>query len=226
MDQFDIESLRLFVGDFREVHVVSFGTDNVETDFQVRPADFLNFARHDLKDQSEHHLINTISNIKRSIECQIDSLLVGFGLFGKSKDERWSFPTKADHLNNVGVISPPLLNKINRIRNLVEHEYQRPNDEKVEDAFDVATLFLESSGRFLNSVCHELIVTHISDKDSFVIQLDYKKEMIMLGEAFQYALINNDMFPDRPIGVTKQITSDSVEYEEYLKFFLSLLPRR
>ncbi|MEA2075447.1 MAG: hypothetical protein U9O85_06905 [Euryarchaeota archaeon] len=41
-----------------------------------------------------------------------------------------------------GIIAPQILKKINDKRNLLEHEFKKPSLEQVEDALDVATLFI------------------------------------------------------------------------------------
>ena len=63
----------------------------------------------------------------------------------KKKD--WKFPSKMKELNQVGVVAPRILRKINKTRNLLEHEYTLPSKEKVEDAMDVAILFITYTNR-------------------------------------------------------------------------------
>lgn len=60
-----------------------------------------------------------------------------------------NFPTKLDKLNQLGIIAPRILKKINHIRNLLEHQYKIPKKEEVEDAIDVAMLFIEYTNKFI-----------------------------------------------------------------------------
>ncbi len=110
---------------------------------------FFKFAENDLNSKYEHNLINSLSNIKRAIDCQMDTLLFAFGLYKKSKKEEWNFPRKLEVLNNLGIITPRILGKINQKRNFLEHEYRKPTKEEVEDALDVAALFLAYTQKFL-----------------------------------------------------------------------------
>jgi len=127
------------------------GGGRIETPFDIKPSEFLKFAEDDLKIGGQHHLVNCLSNVKRSIECQIDSLLFGFGLHNRSKKEHWSFPKKVEVLNEISVVSPRLLTKINKLRNVLEHNYSLPDQERVEDALDIAVLFIKYTDKFLFS---------------------------------------------------------------------------
>jgi uncharacterized protein YutE (UPF0331/DUF86 family) len=135
-----------------EPTIDSWGTGNIETPFTIKPGEFLEYAESDLKIDDNHHLVNCLSNIKRAIECQIDSLLIGFGLFEKAKIKNWKFPTKIEKLNEIGIVSPRILSKINKLRNLLEHEYSIPEREKVEEALDVAILFIRYTDQFLYGI--------------------------------------------------------------------------
>ena len=90
------------------------------------------------------NLINSLSNIKRSINCQIDQILFVFGFLESPKRERWSFPKKVKFIKDIGITTPEIIEKINRKRNLLEHEYVIPSDEDVSDAIGIAELFIES----------------------------------------------------------------------------------
>lgn len=58
------------------------------------------------------------------------------------KKEHWNFPNKIKFMQKGGIIAPQILKKINDKRNLLEHEFKKPSLEQVEDALDVATLFI------------------------------------------------------------------------------------
>lgn len=111
--------------------------------FDFMPEDFLKFAETALSQQNQAgSLVNALSNIKRAIDCQIELIISDHGLAKKAKKENWNFPKKIDFLKNKNVIAPRVLEKINKTRNLLEHEFKKPNTDTVEDAFDVATLFV------------------------------------------------------------------------------------
>ena len=54
--------------------------------FELKPGEFLSYAEIDLeKRNTEHDLVNVLGNVKRAIECEVDSLLYIFGLSKISK---------------------------------------------------------------------------------------------------------------------------------------------
>ncbi|KKG10630.1 hypothetical protein EO98_17170 [Methanosarcina sp. 2.H.T.1A.6] len=200
----------------------------IETDFDIPPSEFLKFAEFDLIAEYEHHLVNSLSNTKRAIDSQLDSLLIGFGLSEKSK--RWRFPKKIEFLNSIGIISPRILNKINRKRNLLEHEYKNPNKEEVEDALDIATLFVSYTNKYLSPALVECEL--FDDKE-----LWNEPPSVLRDEKLQYVTItldwrNSKLIFDFPSStrntngkydhIVEELTANDTDYDEYLKFYLSL----
>ena len=118
--------------------------------FDLKPTDFMEFAKRDFNENTEKSLVNALSNVKRAIDCRISSLLWLFGYYETSKDKHWSFPQSADFLLRIGIIAPNILKKINRKRNELEHEFKKPTREDVVDFLDVAELFLGFTDQFLN----------------------------------------------------------------------------
>lgn len=215
MDDFSIESLKKFIGNFEDVRFDTWDSEDVEAPFQMTPKQFLEFAEYDLNNEYSHHLVNSLSNIKRAIDCQLDSLLFVFGLFKKSKKGRWNFPKKIDCLNKIGIISPRILERINQKRNLLEHEYKIPKKGQVVDALDVAILFKAYTEKFLSNALIDCTPYHEIKKDSFSVKLDYKNAKII----FYNPEIKNNKFI---YVIKKEITPDSDEYIDYLKWFVGL----
>ncbi len=118
--------------------------------FEINAEDFLEYAESDLQDDSPKSLINSLGNIKKSIENRIDTLLYSFGYSKKIKKEKWNFPRKIKLLQELELMSPKILERINAKRNKLEHSYLRPSKESVEDAFDVASLFIAYTNMFLS----------------------------------------------------------------------------
>ena len=113
--------------------------------WDIHPEEFLNFAEEDIAGNEKRHLVNALSNAKRAMECQADSLLYVYGLYRYAKKEKWSLPRKLECLQKMGVIAPRVLNKINRERNLLEHEYALPEAAKIADFVDIVALFIAST---------------------------------------------------------------------------------
>ena len=206
--EIDIAFLNEFTNK-EECHLESCNITNIQPPFDITPKDFLKYAEYDLNNEYTHHLINSLSNIKRAIDCQLDSLLYGFGLFEKSKIQKWNFPTKIDYLNRLEVISPRILLKINQKRNLLEHEYIRPNKSDVEDALDIAILFIVYTDKYLLNAIVSCEPYNFIEEYSLEVNLDYEKNMITISKR-------------RDKETLKEINADSEDYIKYLKWFISL----
>ncbi len=125
--------------------------DYFECTFQTNPKDFLSFAKKDLASDCSHNTVNALSNIKRAIHCQVDTILMAFHLYEKAQKKEWSFPKRIECLNTIGIVSPKVLERINRKRNLLEHEYELPEKDSVEDAHDIAILFMMHTNHYLDN---------------------------------------------------------------------------
>ncbi len=114
----------------------------------VTPQEYLRFAEADLSVGGSHGHVNALSNAKRAIDCQVTNILQGFGLSIPKQ-----FPAKLEKISALGLVAPRIVKKIVRLRNLLEHEFHDPNASEVEDAVDVASLFLEATRRaFSNGI--------------------------------------------------------------------------
>ena len=111
-----------------QAHMSSWSLSTLETSFEIKPEEFLQYAENDLTSNSPHKLINSLSNIKRALSCQIDSLLIEFVLFDRPQKESWGLPKKIEVLSEIGLVLPNVLKKINQRRNLLEHEYKNPSN--------------------------------------------------------------------------------------------------
>jgi hypothetical protein len=110
---------------------------------------YLDFAEDDLSDGgSERHLVNALTNAKRALHLRMEDVCLGFG-FASHGGTR-SFPRMVEYISRIGVTAPRILNRLNAIRNKVEHEYMVPDRSDVETFIDVTCLFLGSTQRWIN----------------------------------------------------------------------------
>lgn len=223
MEDLSLSSLKKMLGDFSQVHLESWSSHDIEIPFQIKPKDFLAFAEYDLNHVYAHHLGNSLSNIKRAIDCQIDSILFGLGLFDKSKKQKLAFPQKVSLLNSFNIVSPRILKKINQKRNLLEHEYVNPRKEDVRDFLDVANLFIAYTDKFLFGAMYETEPFNDQTRDSFMINLDYKKKRIIISLQV-WDEQGKPVFDKKgnPKRRKKIVKADANEYSDYLQLFLSL----
>jgi hypothetical protein len=124
--------------------------------FEIQAFEFVKFAELDLYQGTTHGLVNALSNAKRAIDCQVDSVLGCFGLLS-----RLNFPQKIATLNQMGIITPRIVNKVVKARNYLEHEFKMPELEQVEDAVDIATLFVTSLEQSLRHFPNDFVISSI-----------------------------------------------------------------
>ena len=109
----------------------------------LEPRDFLNFAIEDSHAlDRERSRVNCLGNCKRAIDAQIDRLIGRLGFLPLAREQRWNIPKKLEFLSDSGVLAPRILRNITQLRNRLEHEFAAPSKRQVEDALDVATLFV------------------------------------------------------------------------------------
>jgi len=127
-------------------------------DFEIEADEFMKFAEADLQQETTQGLVNALSNAKRAIDCQVDTVLGCFGLLA-----RRNFPQKINILNELGIVTPRIIKKVVKARNFLEHEYVNPEREQVEDAVDVATLFVVSLDKGLRNFWCDLKFVEVVD---------------------------------------------------------------
>ncbi|MBU3017308.1 hypothetical protein KO519_06300 [Paraglaciecola agarilytica] len=115
-------------------------------DNEIKPIDYLEFAREDISTSDYvRDKVNAYSNTKRALHFQIDLLINAFGV---NSPNNMSFPRKLELCEKCGIGTPRILEKVNFLRNKIEHDYLVPKTAEVEDAIDVIELFLSSTDRF------------------------------------------------------------------------------
>jgi hypothetical protein len=171
---------------------------SVPIPFPVSPREYLAFAEADLKDPPPRGAVNALSNAKRSLDARVDSVLIAFCLLKTAKAKRWSVPIKLEQISHLGVIAPRVLTKLNRTRNLIEHEFHKPSPEQVEDFVDIVALFHEATRIYLHSVPNDAeIKDDVTDK-WVAINLDYSSENIILNRG-DFVLKPGDQHFERTI---------------------------
>ncbi len=109
----------------------------------LAPRDFLDFAVRDsaiLED--ERSRVNCLGNCKRAIDAQVENLTRRLGFLPLAKKQGWNIPKKIEFIARSGILAPRILRKVNVLRNQLEHEFALPSRHEVEDALDIAALFV------------------------------------------------------------------------------------
>ena len=138
--------------DFDPAHATSHG--RVGYSVSITPECYLEFAISDFdqttNDESGKSLINALSNAKRALHLQVETLANAFGFENGVSNKRYpNFHDYLGYCEKCGVVTPRILKKLNRVRNAVEHEYYIPSKSETEDFIDVVELFLFATERFI-----------------------------------------------------------------------------
>lgn len=105
--------------------------------YDVMPNDFLKFAEDELKLETIKSKINIVSNLKRAIDCQIDIFLDSLYLKRIFDKNNLKFEQKTKFLADIGLLSIKSINKLNSVRNKMEHEYTNPFIEDLQVYYDL-----------------------------------------------------------------------------------------
>lgn len=201
-------------------YFVGFGQNDIsygylDVDFNLLPFDFIKFAEQDIKEKTDKGLVNALGNIKRAIECQIDILITFCGKYKQSSDEKWNFPKKIEYLENLGFVAPRILQKINTKRNKLEHYYMIPLKEDVQDAFEIALLFLKSTEKYQDKFIPDFNI--VKNKEIIFIEYDYKKGefIIQLGKEKGYPTYKYNLYQ------TITINSHDREFGKMMDFYVN-----
>lgn len=150
--------------------------DTVDIPFEISSTEYLEFAELDIKNTSKHGLVNALSNTKRALDCRVESVLFTFGLLKIANKNNWSVPKKLVEISSLGVLAPRVLHKLNKARNLIEHEFKYPAVNEVEDFIDIVSLFLESTKIFLYNVPND-IEFESSESEDYFVTLNFEREI-------------------------------------------------
>jgi len=202
-----------------KTEIESFVEAPIKTTFEIKSHDFLEFAEKDLESEYKHQHINALSNAKRSLDCQVETLLIGFGMYKLCKKMNWNFPQKIEILNELGILSPRILSKINKTRNLMEHEFVNPNSEQVEDFIDVVSLFLAATDNYVYTFFSQkdLWFDHNMNRnlDSLSVVVNYEESKI------EFNFIGYDKETEGEKGVYELVPDDPA-YTRALRGYLKI----
>ena len=178
--------------DYHHLKVYPSGGGFPLINLETSPTEFLLQAEKDFNAEDEAFYLNSITNSKRAILCQMDQILVSFGF----NSLRWNVIKKIEYLNKLGILTPPILRKISKVRNLLEHEYIKPSKEDVELALDISTLFVLSNKALFSiyeaSLTFGLDTSEIDSRGDFAsfVSIELKRDKNVYWQV--YAHIENN----------------------------------
>ncbi|KOQ22611.1 hypothetical protein ACOTC8_16165 [Achromobacter xylosoxidans] len=147
--------------------------------------DYLSFAEDDLRDgRTARHLVNALSNIKKALHIRLEDVCLGFGARDFSKLR--SFPALINYARECGLVAPRVLDRLNAMRNAVEHDYILPAESDVDTFLDVAHLFLAATDRWVTRRpwevgCESVLVVHNSlNFELYKLDFDWSQGLAVL----------------------------------------------
>lgn len=138
--------------DFKDIAMSPLGGKFHLAEMEISPLEFLTQAENDFLTGGNASFVNTVTNAKRAISCQMDQLLLTFGY----QPYAWNIIKKLESIRALGLLTPAILRKVSKTRNLLEHEYVRPTQNEVEECLDIATLFVMANVSLFNPFGDEL----------------------------------------------------------------------
>ncbi|EGQ8512300.1 hypothetical protein P3594_07945 [Vibrio parahaemolyticus] len=194
------------------------GTGSLRYEIPNKSDVFLEYAEKDLESKTELGNVNALTNAKRAIDCQIEQLIKLLGL-KKAKQ----FPQKIEQIKSIGLFAPRILVKVNKVRNLLEHEFVNPERHQAEDAVDVATLFVKLSNTVLYHFSHDFQASE--DCQNFSGQY-YEMginangiHIVFEEEDIPYFQVDGYVKNTRPMSY--KLTKDHPEYYPLMKMFVT-----
>lgn len=203
-------------------------------EYDLTARDYLQFAEYELLKMKNHsnklehiHLINCVSHLKRAVDCQLDTCLYILRLFDLCKKKNLGLNSKLDFFKQAGVFSSFSLDRFNKVRNKMEHEYNIPEIEDIEAYFDLVSAFvsvLESMIMCLK-IASEISLTHEELDKKTITSFDIYYNFMNTPE-ISYRISKNEKIYDAPMSEHTYeeafVTVTPKEIEEF-PYFLKVL---
>ena len=95
--------------------------------YDISPDEFLEFADNALALETKEGIVNAVSNLKRALDCQMDMFFESINLKSIFDKKNLKFEKKTQFLADIGLMQNRTINKLNSMRNKMEHEYKIPD---------------------------------------------------------------------------------------------------
>lgn len=239
----------------KDVLKIDFASTIIETDsgtsvdcpFEFSARDFLRFSKLDFKSKDDKGDINALTNAKRAIDCQIDSALNLFGIsFDKIPIESEAIinltefhdndlPYKLKLISALDFAPSGLISKTRALRNKLEHYYQKPKRKEINEAIELAELFVLSIENRIKMIADHFIITDRKNykkswsyNHRFEVNYDSDKKEISLSFYDDKKLIELKTYnqnDEELYAIIRLINNinEEIELEESLKMFLKII---
>lgn len=94
--------------------------------YDITAEEFLDFAKNSITTETKEGTINAVSNLKRALDCEMDLFFESINIKKFFDKHNLKFETKSKFLSDIGLFPVYSINKLNKMRNKLEHEYKIP----------------------------------------------------------------------------------------------------
>lgn len=135
----DLESLFEFIlsADYIKQDAMSGGNIDIPI-YDITAEQFLEFAKNAISFETKESIVNAVSNLKRAIDCEMDLFFESMNIKRIFDKNNLKFEIKSKFFLDAGLLPTHSINKLNTIRNKLEHEYQMPQISDVRTYYELA----------------------------------------------------------------------------------------
>jgi len=196
--------------------------------FEFTPLDYLRFAQNEIgvdnsKPMSMQSSLNCVNHLKRAADCAIDTFLYVLHLYDLFKKRNLKFEKKIAFLNSMGLFNPRSLNKLNTMRNKMEHEYRSPESTNLDLYFELVQGFVYALDGTIHMLAHdrEMDFVTLDDTDDNI----RSKLSISVKYVFEKPSMIYEFWDHGKIDRLEFVASDNIENFAFAVNVLFLLIR-
>lgn len=104
----------------------SHGSDISIPIYDISSEEFLDFAQNAISSETKEGIVNAVSNLKRALDCEMDMFFESINIKRIFDKKNLKFEKKTEFLADIGLFPIQTINKLNFMRNKLEHEYKTP----------------------------------------------------------------------------------------------------
>ena len=94
--------------------------------YDISSEEFLYFAENAIASETKEGIVNAVSNLKRALDCEMDMFFESINVKRIFDKKNLKFEKKSQFLADIGLFPIQTINKLNFMRNKLEHEYKTP----------------------------------------------------------------------------------------------------
>ena len=130
------------------------------------------------------HLINCVAHLRRAIDCQLDAFLHAINVQQYFKKRKLGFPSKLEFIRTVGVFNARSLNRLNSLRNKMEHDFEAPIIQDIDIYYDLSAAFVAILQRTLSMskfMDLDFVIDNGNTRNHFSIEYIFETPAIKAG---------------------------------------------